>query len=223
MKVLIACEFTGTMRDAFIKAGHDAMSCDLLPTENPGPHYQGNIFDILYDGWDLLIGHPPCTYLSYAATKYWYQPGRARKRIEALQFFLQLWEAPIDKICLENPMGCANEMIAKYSQIIHPYYFGDSDLKKTCLWLKNLPLLVHIKEDDLFEKRTHAEKPEPTYVDKSGKKRYFTDAISGSNNGGHNRSRSFPGIAKAMAEQWSNLNGFAKAGCEGAILKPACR
>ncbi|NLH53543.1 MAG: hypothetical protein GX459_11955 [Bacteroidales bacterium] len=205
MRVLIACEFSGIIRDAFLERGHNAISCDLLPTERQGPHYQGNVFDILYDGWDLLIAHPPCTYLSYAGKEYWNLPGRARKRLEALRFFLDLWEAPIERICIENPLGIADGVIAKYNQIIHPYYFGDKDMKRTCLWLKNLPPLVHVNEDNLFSKRTHANKPEPIYIDRSGKRRYFTDAIPGTNNGGHNRSRSFPGIAKAMAEQWGSL------------------
>lgn len=201
-RVLVACEFSGIVREAFRAKGHDAWSCDLLPTEIPGQHIQGDVLEILDDGWDLMIAHPPCTYLSYAATKYWYCEGRARKRLESLFLFLKLWEAPIDKICIENPMGCASEIIEKYSQIIHPYYFGDSHLKKTCLWLKNLSQLIHIKDNDLFLPKTHTDKPEPIYTDKSGKKRYFTDAIAGSNNGGQKRSYTFQGIANAMAEQW---------------------
>jgi len=102
-------------------------------------------------------------------------------------------------------MGCADAIITKHSQIIHPYYFGDEHLKKTCLWLKNLPLLEHRKQDDLFDERTHIDKPEPIYIDKSGKKRYFTDAISGTNKGGHKRSKSFTGIATAMVEQWGSV------------------
>ncbi len=198
MKILIACEFTGIVREAFKLKGHDVTSCDILPTEIQGNHYQGNVLDILYDGWDLMVGHPPCTFISYAATRYWNQPGRARKRLESLDFFLQLWEAPIKHICLENPLGVADVVIKKHDQIIHPYYFGDKYLKKTCLWLKNLPKLQYAMEDNLFSLRTATEYPPPMYVDKNGKKRHFTEG----NNGGHNRSRSFFGIANAMAEQW---------------------
>ena len=206
MKVLVACEYSGTVRDAFAALGHDATSCDLLPTETPGKHYEGSVLDIINDGWDLMIGHPPCTYISYAATGYWDQPGRARKRLEALDFFLQLWEAPIDRICLENPVGCADAIITKHSQIVHPYYFGDSDMKRTCLWLRNLPKLVSIRGGDLFSEATVIEKPQPIYTDKLGKKRYRTDAISGGSEAARKeRARFFPGIAKAMAEQWGGL------------------
>lgn len=186
MRVLIACEYSGIIRDAFAALGHEAWSCDLLPSEKPGPHLQGDVKLYLgecqannYKYWDLMIAHPPCTYLNYAATKYWNTPGRAKKRIDALDFFLTLWNAPIDKICIENPLGCVDTIIEKHHQIINPYYFGESELKRTCLWLKNLPKLVHIKQDDLFSNNTHAQRPEPVYVDKSGKKRYFTDSLGG--------------------------------------------
>jgi hypothetical protein len=202
MKVLVACEYSGVVRDAFIRAGHDAISCDLLPTEAPGPHYKGSVFDILYDGWDMLIGHPPCTYLSYAGTRHWDSPGRLAKRLDALHFFADLWEAPIDKICLENPKGCASPTIAKYSQEIQPYYFGDSDIKTTWLWLKGLSPLIHHEEDDLFNEKTHVAKPEPVYVDSSGKPRYFTEAMRGVSDRAHSRAKTFPGIAAAMAQQW---------------------
>ncbi len=179
------------------------MSCDLLPTETPGPHYQGSVLDIIGDGWDLAVFHPPCTYLSYAATAYWNRPGRARKRLDALDFFLTLWEAPIPKICIENPMGCASSAIEQHTQLIDPYFFGDNERKRTCLWLKNLPPLQHYSADSLFEKKTHVPPPAPVYTDKKGKKRYRTDAISGfSKNSGYERSRFYPGIAAAMVDQW---------------------
>lgn len=209
MKVLVACEFSGIVRDAFTLAGHDAMSCDLLPTEAPGKHYQGSVMDVLHDGWDLMIAHPPCTYISYAATAYWNTPGRAQKRLEALSFFLQLLEAPIARICIENPVGCADGVLRKHDQIIHPYYFGDPDMKRTCLWLKGLPTLTHKKTADLFGGGTACIKPQPTYVDKGGKKRYRTDAISGfSTNAKKERARFFPGIATAMAQQWGAINNY---------------
>lgn len=205
MRVLIACEHTGRIRDAFTALGHDATSCDLLPAETPGKHYQGDVMDILNDGFDLMIAHPPCTFISYAATKYWDTPGRAGKRLKALNFFLALWEAPIEKICIENPLGCADAVITKHTQIIHPYFFGDNDLKRTCLWLKNLPLLQYKLKDDLFGERTATDRPEPIYIDKKGKKRYFTDSVGGYHGEGNSfkkRSVTFPSIAAAMAAQW---------------------
>lgn len=207
VRVLVGCEYSQVIMSAFLEAGFDAYSCDILPCEGDYPerHIQGDLLEIINDGWDLLIAHPPCTYISYAATAYWNRPGRVFKRLEALNFFARIWESDVKHICIENPMGCADAIVAKHSQIIHPYYFGDEHLKKTCLWLKNLPLLEHRKQDDLFGERTHIDKPEPIYIDKSGKKRYFTDAISGTNKGGHKRSKSFPGIASAMVDQWGGV------------------
>jgi len=203
MRVLIACEFSGIVRDAFIRKGHEALSCDLLPTESPGPHYQGDVFDIINDGWDMMIAHPPCTYLSYAAIRSWNDKGRVYKRLEALKFFADLWEAPIEKICIENPKGCASPTIAKYTQIIQPWYFGDRYYKTTCLWLKNLPPLQHYKTDTLFNSRTHTEIPEPIYIcEKTGKNVHWEEAMGGGKNRGKNRSKFWPSIANAMAEQW---------------------
>lgn len=205
MRVLVGCESSGAVREAFRAFGHDAWSCDLLPSEIPGNHIQDSVLNVLSDGWDLMIAHPPCTYLSYAATRYWNQPGRARKRLEALDFFLQLWESPVEKICLENPLGCVDAVIRKHDQIIHPYFFGDSNLKRTCLWLKNLPLLRFAMQDNMFETATATARPEPVYTDKSGRKRYFTDAISGyTADGWKKRSKTFPVIALAMAQQWTD-------------------
>jgi len=153
----------------------------------------------------MLIAHQPCTYLSYAGTAHWNKPGRLQKRLQALEFFAALWECGIKKICLENPKGCASPVIAKYSQEIQPYYFGNQHLKTTWLWLKNLPPLTYSFTDNLFNERTATEKPEPIYTDKSGKKRYFTDATGGYHGEGNStlkRSKTFPGIARAMAEQW---------------------
>jgi len=150
LRILVACEYSGIVRDAFIAKGHDAMSCDLLPTERPGPHYQGDVFDIINDGFDMMIAHPPCTYISYAATHVWDKPGRLEKRLDALGFFAKLWLAPINKICIENPKGCASPTIAKYSQVIQPFYFGDSAYKTTWLWLKNLPPLQYSKHGEIM-------------------------------------------------------------------------
>jgi len=202
MRVLVACEFSGIVREAFKAKGHDAWSCDLLPTEIPGQHIHGDVLEILNDGWDLMVGHPPCTYISYAGTAHWNEAGRIQKRLEALDFFRQLWEAPIDKICLENPKSCASPVIAKYSQEIQPYYFGDSAYKTTWLWLKNLPPLKHSNKIGLFEAITAVPPPEPIYIDKSGKRRHFVEAMKGGTNRAKNRAKFWPGIAAAMAEQW---------------------
>lgn len=209
MKIIVACEFSGIVRDAFRARGHDAWSCDLLPTEKEGPHIQGDVLEILDDGWDLMIAHPPCTYLSYAGTRHWNNPGRCKKRLEALDFFRSLWEAPIEKICLENPKSCASPVIAKYTQEIQPYYFGDEAIKTIWLWLKNLSPLTHLQSDTLFNKKTHIKRPEPLYVHKRKpsknfkggeiKKRYYVDAAT---RNPKERARFWPGIAKAMAEQW---------------------
>tara|TARA_R110000822_G_scaffold14427_6_gene50808 strand:+ start:7358 stop:7831 length:474 start_codon:yes stop_codon:yes gene_type:complete len=144
MRVLIACEYSGTVREAFKAKGHYAMSCDILDTEIPGEHYKGDVRDVLNDGWDLMIGHPPCNKISYAGTAVWNKPGRVYERLESLKFFADLWEAPIPMICLENPKSCASPVIAKYSQEIQPYYFGNPNIKTTWLWLKNLPLLTYV-------------------------------------------------------------------------------
>jgi hypothetical protein len=207
MKVLVACKFSGIVRDAFIRKGHDAVSCDLLPTESPGPHIQGDVLEILDNGWDMMIAHPPCTYLSYVSTRSWNEPGRVWKRLNALTFFAKIWEAPIEKICIENPRGCASPAITKYSQEIQPYYFGDREMKTTWLWLKNLPLLRHNKSATLFEEATHTQKPEPYGLTSTGRPIYFMDKVKLSHSGkewGHLRSRFWPGIAQAMADQWGN-------------------
>jgi hypothetical protein len=205
VKVLIACEFSGIVREAFKARGHDAWSCDLLPTEIPGNHIQGDVLEILNDRWDLMIAHPPCTYLSYAATSVWNDNGRVWKRLDALKFFAELWDAPIDKICIENPMGCASPTIAKYSQIIQPYYFGDPESKRTCLWLKNLSQLIHTNGKNLFDDNTHT-KPKIYAYYKKGKKKgmpiYGNSYMQFSEDRGHKRSRFWEGIANAMADQW---------------------
>ena len=210
MKVLIACEYSGIVRDAFLERGHDAISCDILPTEtNPDKHYQGDVMDILNDGWDMMIGFPPCTYLSYAGTRHWNDPGRVFKRLDALAFFAKLWTAPIEKICLENPKGCASPTIAKYSQIIQPYQFGDPYIKTTCLWLKGLPKLEYNPRGGLFE--STEVKPIGYHVyscDKKemtqGLKKMGADITveSYGKSDQHERSRFWPGIAKQMASQW---------------------
>lgn len=206
IKVLIACEYSGIIREAFKNKGCDVISCDLLPTEIPGKHYQGNVLDILYNDFDLMIASPPCTYLSYAGNSSWNLPGRLTLRLEALIFFAKLWEAPIKHICIENPRGCASPAIAKYSQIIQPYYFGDNHIKTTCLWLKNLPKLTWDQQNTFFNDPISLIKPNPLRIDNTlrAKKRYFCDAATRSSK---KRSKFWNGIAAAMADQWiSYLN-----------------
>lgn len=214
-KVLIACEYSGIVRDAFTKVGFDATSCDILPTESKGKHFQGDVFEILYkENWDLLIAFPPCTYVSAAGLfrcniEYYGQSAidRIKKRNKAIEFFLDLYNAPIKHIAIENPTGHLSRNILKPSQIIEPYYFGEQQKKRTCLWLKNLPLLQHYKEDDLFSSRTHTDKPQPLSIDaKTGKKRYFTDAIQGQKlKDAHQRNKTFQSVANAMATQWGSF------------------
>lgn len=143
MRVLVACEYSGTVRDAFRLRGHDAMSCDLLPTEKPGPHYQGSVSDLLGDEWDLMIAHPPCTYLSVSGMHWTTRGLRDPKLTEwALDFVRVLMDAPIPRIAIENPVSVISSRIRKPEQIVQPWMFGDDASKKTCLWLKNLPPLV---------------------------------------------------------------------------------
>lgn len=194
MRVLIACEESQIVTIAFRLLGYEAFSCDIQDQSGGRPewHIKDDVLKHLNDGWDLMIGHPPCTYLSYTGTAHWNKHGRLEKRLAALAFFSKLWEAPIPFIALENPKGCASPVIAKYDQIIQPYYFGDNHQKTTCLWLKNLPQL---KATNLLPK------PNPIYTDKKGNKRYITDSITGTG-GSVKRSKTFPGIAKAIANQW---------------------
>jgi hypothetical protein len=180
MKVLIACEYSGTVRDAFIARGHDAMSCDLLPTDKPGPHYQGNVFDIINDGCDLMIAHPPCTHLAVSGAR-WFKH-KQKEQVEALDFVMRLLDAPIEKIALENPISIISSRIRKPDQIIQPWQFGHGETKATCLWLKNLPLLTPTNIVEGREQRIHKLPP--------SKDRWKI------------RSTTFQGIANAMAEQW---------------------
>lgn len=201
MKVLLACEESQAVCIEFRNRGHEAYSCDIQECSGGHPewHIQGDVLKIINQGWDMMIGFPPCTYLTFAGTRHWNNKGRLENRLEALNFFAKLWLAPIEKICLENPRGCASPVIAQYSQIIQPYYFGDSEQKTTCLWLKNLPLLIHSDQDGLFDNKTHVDKPQPHSILSSGKKTYFAD---GKTRDAKVRSKTFPGIARAMAEQW---------------------
>lgn len=208
MKILVACEESQAVCIAFRNKGHEAYSCDIQECSGGHPewHIQGDAIKEAYSGkYDMMIGHPPCTYLSYAATSVWNNQGRLEKRLDALNFFANLWLAPIEKICLENPMGCASPTIAKYSQVIQPYYFGDTESKRTCLWLKNLSPLIYVEGDTLFEENTVV-KPKIYAYYKKGKKKgkpiYGNDYLKFSEDRGKIRSKTFPGIAQAMADQW---------------------
>jgi hypothetical protein len=203
-KMLVACEFSGVVRSAFKAQGWDAWSCDLLPTEIPGQHIVDDVRNVLDWGWDLMIAHPPCTYLSYAANHVWNEPGRAYKRQEAYALFMACYNAPISHICVENPNGFPSEAFRKSDQVIHPYYFGDRVLKRTCLWLKNLPLLQPTQYTEYPEALyTHLREPSKYYTGREIKKRHFVDYGS---KDAHERSKTFSGIASAMAAQWSNLD-----------------
>ena len=171
MRVLVACEYSGIVREAFKARGWDAWSCDILPTEIFGNHYQGDVFDIIDDGWNLMIAFPPCTYLTYSGMRNWYDDGRAMKRIKAAEFFMSLYDYSIPYIAVENPQGIMNKIFRQPDQVVHPYYFGDPEMKRTCLWLKNLPALKYRLEDDLFLKATAVERPEPNRIELCKKKR----------------------------------------------------
>jgi hypothetical protein len=183
MKVLVACEFSGIVRDAFIKRGHDAMSCDLLDTEKPGPHYKGDVRDILENGFDLMVAHPPCTYLAVSGAR-WFKD-RLWEQAVALDFVNQLLHAPIERIAIVIPIGVISTRIRKPDQIIQPWQFGHGETKATCLWLKNLPKLEPTNIVSGRENRIHKMPP--------------------SKNRWRERSRTFQGIADAMAEQWGKL------------------
>ena len=197
MKVLVACEYSGAVRDAFIAKGHEALSCDLLPTDSPGPHYQGDVTDIINEGWDLMVAHPPCTYLSVSGM-HWTTRGLRDPQLteDALEFVRLLLNAPIPRIALENPVSVISSRIRKPDQIVTPYMFGHDASKKTCLWLKGLPLLVP------------TQMVEPRIID--GKKRWGNQTDSGQNKLAPSadrwkiRSETYRGIAEAMASQWGN-------------------
>jgi hypothetical protein len=180
MRVLIACEYSGAVRDAFVKNGHDAMSCDLLPTDVPGNHYHGDVFDVINDGWDLMIAHPPCTHLAVSGAR-WFKD-KVEEQKEALEFVQRLMDAPINKIAIENPISIISSRIRKPDQIIQPWMFGHGETKATCLWLKGLPKLFATDVVEGREAKIHKMSPGP--------------------NRWKERSKTYQGIATAMANQW---------------------
>ena len=182
MRVLIACEYSGRVRDAFLAKGHDAISCDLLESESPGPHYQGDVFDIIKNGFDLMIAHPPCTHLAVSGARYFKEKIADGRQQEALDFVQRLMDAPIEKICIENPISIISTKIKKPDQIIQPWMFGHGETKATCLWLKNLSTLIPTQIVNGREQRIHKMPPSPDRWKE--------------------RSRTYLGIANAMAEQW---------------------
>ncbi len=183
MRVLVACEFSGIVRDAFHRRGHDAWSCDLLPTEIPGKHLQDDVLNQLWDRWDLMVAHPPCTHLAVSGAR-WFKDKQNEQR-QALGFVKKLLDAPIPRIALENPISVISTLVRKPDQIIQPWQFGHPETKATCLWLKNLPKLKPTEIVEGRKPRVHYESPGPDRW--------------------KNRSRTLQGIADAMAEQWSNL------------------
>ena len=192
MKILIACEYSGTVRDAFAAKGHDAWSCDILPTETPGNHIQGDVLKHLDKGWDMMIAHPPCTYLSNAGARFLYpkrklNEDRYKLGLKAKELFMTLYNAPIDKICVENPISSKIYNLPKYNQIIQPYEYGHPIQKRTCLWLKNL---TKLQPTNITNKKQSTKIP-GNWFNKGGKDRQ------------KNRSKFFKGFANAMAAQWS--------------------
>jgi site-specific DNA-cytosine methylase len=191
MRVLVACEFSGIVREAFIQRGHDAWSCDLLPTEISGHHYQGNVLDLINGGWDLMIAHPPCNHLAVSGARYFEEKRKDGRQQEAINFFMNLAEAPIERIAIENPVGIMSTIWRKPDQIIQPYEYGHPESKKTCLWLKNL---IPLQPTEIL------------IVPQGG--RWSNQTPSGQNKLGPSidrakiRSRTYEGIARAMAEQW---------------------
>lgn len=182
MRILVACEYSGAVRDAFRRRGHDAVSCDLLPTDVPGPHYQGDVRDILYDGWDGLIGHPPCTDLAVSGNAWMAAKWADGRTAAGLEFVRLLLNAPIPRIAIENPVSVISSNIRKADQTIQPWQFGHGEQKATCLWLKNLPKLV------------------PTNIVPGREQRIWK--LGPSPERWKERSKTFPGIAEAMADQW---------------------
>lgn len=181
MKVLVACEFSGVVREAFRNKGHEAWSCDLEDTELPGPHYKCNVFDVMAAyPWDLMIAHPPCTYTCVSGNRHY---ANTRERADAIIFFREFLDAPIERICVEHPVSVISTSIRPPDQYIQPWQFGHGETKKTGLWLKNLPPLQPTKLVEGRYPRVHRESPGP--------------------NRWKERSRTYQGIADAMAEQWS--------------------
>jgi hypothetical protein len=189
MKVLIACEFSGTVRDAFIRHGHDAVSCDLLPSETLGPHIQGDVLKALGDGWDLVIAHPPCTHLASSGARWFSEKQKDGRQRGGVDFFMEFVNCPVPRVAIENPVGIMSTLFRKPDQIIQPWQYGHGETKKTCLWLRGLLHLRPTNVVDGREPRIHKMSPSPD--------RWKQRSITCS------------GIAEAMASQWGRQNGHA--------------
>ena len=191
MRVLVACEYSGVVRDAFAAKGHDAWSCDILDSESEGQHIRGDALEVLHKGWDLMIAHPPCTHLSVSGAR-WFTEGKKPMflRENALDFVKKLMAAPIDRICIENPVSVISSHIREADQTINPYQFGHAEYKRTCLWLKNLPLLK--ETDNVLEKTKEL-------PDKIANRIWWLGSGKGKE-----RSKFYTGIASAMADQWGD-------------------
>lgn len=222
LRVLVACEFSGVVRDAFRGRGHDAMSCDLLPTERPGPHYKGDVRDILGDGWDMMIAHPPCTHLAVSGARWFPQKRADGRQSQAVAFFMLLANAPIPRIAIENPVCIMSNAWRRPDQIINPNDFGHNDTKTTCLWLKNVPPLFPTRLGPYDRYRCRCGHEFPPHLGKYGcpdccgshgaaRGLFANQTQSGQNNlppsesRAHERSKTYQGIADAMAEQWGAL------------------
>lgn len=197
MRVLVACEFSGEVRDAFAARGHDAWSCDLLPTDKPGNRIEWDAIEVAYgQAWDLMVAHPPCTYLSRAGARWWGTPERDALADQAAEFVFMLRDAPIPHIAIENPIGQLNQRWRYPDQIIQPYEFGHPFSKATCLWLKALPPLfptdIHSEFRPLIRSNVTARK-------RQGKPQ------DGIHSGGLVTAKTFPGVAEAMADQWGDF------------------
>jgi hypothetical protein len=206
MKILVACEYSGAVRDEFIALGHEAMSCDLIPSDKPGPHYEGDLFDVIDNGWDMMIAFPPCTHLAVSGARHFAAKRADGRQQEGIDFFMRCANAGIERIAIENPVGIMSNIWRKPDQIIQPWQFGDKAQKTTCLWLKNLPLLTHTEIVDKGD----------FYIAPSGKKlpAWYGDTVVNGKKIGWNtpelkkiRSKTFQGIANAMAQQWGAHNG----------------
>lgn len=190
MRVLVACEHSGVVRDAFLARGHEAMSCDLLPTESPGPHYQGDVRDVVDYPWDMMIAHPPCTHLATSGARYFADKKLDGRQQAGASFFMWLARLPIERIAIENPIGIMSRLCRKPEQIVNPWQHGHPEFKATCLWLKNLPRLQPTRIVDPVEDRIYNLPP--------------------SEDRWKLRSLTYSGIAAAMADQWGSLGSIKK-------------
>jgi len=208
IRILIACEESDEVRGRFEQMGFDAWSCDLQENRNPNAkHYQGNVFDIINDNWDAMIAFPPCTHLAVSGAAWFEQKRKDGRQQQGIDFFLAIANANIKHIAIENPVGIMSKHFRKPDQIIQPYYFGDEASKKTCLWLKNLPLLYHNNSTNLFDNKiTWVGKGEIIEFESGCKMpKWYADAWKLSKEERSKvRSKTFPGIAQAMADQWGN-------------------